>query len=245
MVSVPLLKVGEALTKEVQDDNHPAQAGDFINALTGDTFGRQVGFIIAYYQKGRFAVDPKTKRPYVAFTEDIPEGWSEFVGESFVGTPFSEYPDAEETYKERANRKEIEWGKGPLISTTHNFTGLAIVQLRDAEDQLTDETELQPVRLSLKRTNTSAVRKILDLKKMQLRPPKMFWSRVFDLTTEKKQFNSGASHLVVPRLGRATTDAEVEAAIELATAVAAGRVQEAGDKLDTAVEPEAKGGLAV
>jgi hypothetical protein len=245
-VSVPMLKIGQPLTKEVQDDNSPAQAGDFINTLTGDSLGTSLGFIIAYYQKGRFGVDKQTNRAYVAFSEVIPEGWADFVGESFVGTPFAEYADAEERYKERVNAKEIEWGKGPKISTTHNYTGLAIVQLRDEDEQLLDdEFELQPVRLSLQRTNMPAVRKINSLKRMNLRPPKMFWDRVFDLSTEKKAFSQGAAHLLVPRLGRPTTAEEVEAAIELATAVAAGRVQEAGDKLDNAVEPDAKGGLGV
>ena len=245
--AVPILKIGQPLTKEVQDDNSPAEAGDFINTLTGASLGKSVEFIIAYYQRGRFAVDRKTDRTYVAFSDIIPEAWADYVGESFVGTRFDEYPDAEERYKERVNNKEIEWGKGPEVSTTHNYTGLAVVQLRDEEDQLLeDEYELQPVRLSLQRTNMPAVRKINSLRQMSLRAPKMFWDRVFEFRTEKKAFAKGAAHLLVPSLGRATTAEEKEAATELALAVAAGRVSDnSTGAVDAPVEPDAKGGLAV
>lgn len=246
--SVPILKIGQPLTKEVQDPNSPAQVGDFINTLTGDSLGTELDFIVAYYNKGRFAVQRKTNRAFVAFSEDIPETWSDLVGESFVGTRFDAYPDAEEQYKERVNRKEIEWGSGPLISTTHNYTGLAIVQLRDEDDQLVDDYELQPVRLSLQRTNMPAVRKINDLKRSQLRAPKMFWSRVFALSTKRREFASGAAHLLELRLGRPTTAEEQEAATELALAVQAGRVFDNSDgeaAQDRPAAPEAKGGLGL
>jgi hypothetical protein len=245
---VPLLKVGEPLTKEVQDDNSPAQAGDFINTLTGDALGSKVEFIICYYHQGRFAVDRKTNNAFVAGSEDlIPETWKDFVGENFVGTRFDEYPDAEERYKERVNDGEIEWGKGPPVSTTHNYTGLVLVQERDEEDQPLDGVfELQPVRLSLKRTNMPAVRKINSLRRMSLRPPKDFWSRAFTLTTQKKQHTQGASHLVIPALGRTTTAEEQMAAFELAQAVAAGRVTDNQDaQPEKATAPDAKGGLSV
>lgn len=246
--AVPILKIGQPLTKEVQDDNTPAQAGDFINTLTGDSLGTEIEFIVSYYQKGRFAVDRKTDRAYVAFGDTIPEAWGDFVGESFVGTRFDAHPDAEERYKERVNNKEIEWGKGPAISTTHNYTGLAIVAVRDEEDQPTDEVELQPVRLSLQRTNMPAVRKINSLRQMSLRAPKMFWDRVFVFSTEKKQFTKGTAHLLTPRLGRATSDAEKTAAVELSLAVAAGRVSDnssSDSAADKPSEPAAKGGLGL
>jgi hypothetical protein len=71
---------------------------------------------------------------------------------------------------------------------------------------------------------------------------------VFDLGTEKKQFDRGAAHLLTVKLGRQTTASEREIAAELAIAVAAGRVtdnQETAAKADAPVEPDAKGGLAV
>jgi hypothetical protein len=246
-LNIPLLKIGESLTKEVQDENNPAQAGEFINSLTGEPLGKTVDFIIAYYQKGRLATDKKTNRTYVAFGDTIPEQWKDFVGESFVGTPFTEYPDAEEQFKERVNSGAIEWGTGPKVSTTYNYTGLALVPVRDEDDQPTDEFELQPCRISLKRANTASHRKIRDLKRMSLRPPKMFWDRVFNFSLEKKGFTSGSAHILKASLGRATNDDEKQMATELAVAVAAGRVHDnqATAEGDARVEPKATGGLGV
>jgi hypothetical protein len=240
LFQTPILKIGQPLTKEVQSEQ--AEAGEFINTLTGEGVGTKIGFIVAYYQRGRFAADRDSGRAYVAFQSDIPPHWADLVGEEWVGTPFTEYPDAEETYKERVNSKQIEWGKGPLVSTTHNFTGLAVVSgVGDEPD------ELQPVRLSLQRTNMPAVRKLLTLRKASLRN-RPFWDKVFDLGTEKRQFDRGAAHLLTVRLGRDTTPEEREEAAQLALAVAAGRVTDnaASDAAtDRPVEPEAKGGLSV
>jgi hypothetical protein len=233
-VQTPILKIGQPLTKEVQAEQ--AEPGEFINTLTGEGLGTEIPFVIAYYQPGRFMADRETNKAFVAFGDTIPEGWADAVGEQFVGTRFDQHPDAEEVYKERVNNKEIEWGKGPAISTTHNYTGLVIV-----------EDELQPVRLSLQRTNMPAVRKINSLKKMSLRD-KPFFYRVFDLKTERKAFARGTAFLLVPSLGRETTDEERMAALELAKAVRAGRVQDnqTGESaVDKATAPDAKGGLGV
>lgn len=235
----PILKVGQALTREVQ--NEEAEAGEFINTLTSEGLGNKIEFIVSFYQKGRFASDPKTDRVYVAFTEDIPEAWADFVGEEFVGTPFSEYPDAEETYKERVNAKEIEWGHGPLISTTHNYTGHAVISAPEGSDE---PDELQPVRLSLKRTDMPAVRKINTLKRASLRN-KPFWDKVFELSTYKKEFAKGVSHLVQAKLGRDTDADERAAAVELAQAVVGGRVKANDDAVDAPSKPDAKGGIEV
>jgi hypothetical protein len=107
--------------------------------------------------------------------------------------------------------------------------------------------ELQPVRLSLQRTNMPAVRKILTLKKASLRN-RPFWEKVFDLSTYKKEFNQGDAHLLAVKLGRDTTAEEREQAVELAQAVAAGRVSDnaaSAAEGDKPVEPDAEGGLAV
>lgn len=233
-LQTPILKIGQPLTREVGAEQ--AEAGEFINTLTGEGIGDDIDFVVAYYQKGRFASDKETNKAYVAFGDLIPDAWEPLVGAQFVGTRFDQHPDAEETYKERVNNKEIEWGKGPLISTTHNYTGLALVN-----------DEMQPVRLSLQRTNMPAVRKINSLKRMSMRN-KPFWDKVFNLTTEKKQFPKGIAFLLVPKLTRETTDEERLAAVELAQAVAAGRVtdNQSGDSAaDAPVEPAAKGGVAL
>jgi hypothetical protein len=242
LFQTPILKIGQPLTREVQ--NEQAEAGEFINTLTGQGIGDKLEFIVSFYQKGRFAADRDSGRAYVAFGDSIPEAWADLVGEQFVGTPFSEHPDAEETFKKRVNAKEIEWGKGPLISTTHNFTGLAVISAVEGSD---DEDELQPVRLSLQRTNMPAVRKILTLKKASLRN-RPFWDKVYDLSTEKRTFDRGSAHLLNATLGRETTPEERSQAVELAQAVAAGRVSDnavAAATGDKPVEPDAKGGLGV
>jgi hypothetical protein len=242
LFQTPILKIGQPLTREVEAEE--AEAGEFINTLTGEGIGNKVGFIVAYYQRGRFAADRDSNRAYVAFDSTIPPAWADLVGDEFVGTPFAEYPDAEERYKARVNAKEIEWASGPLVSTTHNFTGLAIVSGVEGSDEADD---LQPVRLSLQRTNVPAVKKILTLKKATLRN-RPFWEKVFDLGTYKKPFDKGSAHLLSVKIGRDTSAEERAAAVELAQAVAAGRVSdnaEAAAKGDGPVEPDAKGGLAV
>ena len=237
-LQTPILKIGQPLTREVQQEQ--AEPGEFINTLTGEGIGTEIDFVVAYYQKGRFAADRDTNKAFVAFGDTIPEAWEPLVGASYVGTRFDEHPDAEETYKARVNNKEIEWGKGPLISTTHNYTGLALVEVDG-------ETEMQPVRLSLQRTNMPAVRKINSLKRMSMRN-RPFWDKVFSLSTERKTFAKGTAFLLVPKLTRDTTEEERLAAVELAQAVAAGRVtdNQAGESAaDAPAEPDAKGGLGV
>lgn len=239
-LSTPIIKIGQGLTREVQDGN--AEAGEFIDSLTGDGIGDAIGFIVAYYQPGRFAADRDTNKAYVAFGPTIPENWASLVGEEFVGTAFVEHPDAEETYKERVNNKEIEWGKGPLISTTHNFTGFAIVPSVDPDDP----DELRPARLSLQRTNNGAVRDWKAYKRTRLRG-KAFWDIVFDLTTKRKEYARGVAYNLVVKPGRVTSADEREQAAELARAVAAGRVSDnsTGTGAEATVAPDAGGGLAV
>lgn len=245
LFQTPILKIGQPLTKEVQAEE--AEAGEFINTLTGDVLGNKVEFVVADYQRGRFAADRDSGRVYTAYGDTIPPTWSDLVGDSFVGTPFAEYPDAEETYKQRVNAKEIEWGKGPLVSTTHNFTGLVITPKVDESGEETGENEICPVRLSLQRSNMPAVRKILTLKKASLRG-RSFWDKVFDLSTEKKPFDRGTAFVLTARLGRDSTPEERQEAVQLFMAVRQGRVVDNAEQAERAaapVEPDAKGGVAL
>ncbi len=238
-LNVPIMKIGQPLTKEVVDGD--AESGEFINTLTGEGVGDAIGFIVAYYQRGRAGADRATGRYYVAFGDTIPESWADFVGDEWVGVPFTEYDDAEERYKERVNAKEIEWGKGPKVSTTHNYTGLAIVSGVDDE-----EDQIQPVRLSLQRTNVPAVRKINMLYRMTMRN-RPFWDKVFNLRTEKRAFDQGQAYLLKPSIGRDTTPEERAEAAMLASAVMAGRVTDNAEKAEATVsaEPNSKGGLGI
>lgn len=246
LFQTPILKIGQPLTREVQDEQ--AESGEFINTLTGDGLGDRISFIVAYYNTGRFAADRDSNRAFVAFDTHIPAAWADLVGEEFVGTPFAEYPDAEERFKERVNAKEIEWGSGPLVATTHNYSGYALVS-PPAEADEDESVEYQPVRLSLQRTNMDAVRKLTTIKRSILRN-KPFWDIVFDLSTFRKDFAKGPAYLLKVGIGRATEADEKAMAADLARAVIAGQVvsNETPDE-DAAgapqVEPEAKGGLAV
>lgn len=239
LLTVPLLKVGQALTREVQ--NEQAVAGEFINTLTGEGIGKRIGFIVGFYNKGRFAADDDGKS-YLAFGKVIPDAWEPLVGAEWVGTPFSEYPDAEEDYKRRANAKEISWGRGPRVSTTHNYTGYAIPEGAEG----VDVENLIPVRLSLKRTDVPAARKINTLKRVMLRN-KPFYDLVFDLWTEKKDWDKGSSHVINVSAGRQTTQEERTLALEIAQAATAQRVNIAGEDsyADAPSEPDARGGLDV
>lgn len=240
LLTTPILKIAQPLTKEVQAEDSEIEPGEFVNTLTGESLGNVVEFIPAYYQKGRFAVDRESNRSFVAFGALIPDAWGDLVGEEFVGQPFDEHPDAEETYKARVNRKEIQWGHGPLISTTHNFTGLALVG-EDPED-----LEMQPVRLSLQRTNVPIVRKWLTLIKSKRNT--MMFDYLYTLGTTLTKFDRGSAFLLTVKQTRPTTDDEKVAAIELAQAVAAGRTKDNQAKAaegETPVEPDAAGGAAI
>jgi hypothetical protein len=174
----------------------------------------------------------------VAFGNEIPPHWADLVGEEFVGTQFSEHPDAEEQYKARVNRKEIPWGKGPLISTTHNFTGYALVEGDDGE------VEPQPVRLSLQRTNVPRVKKWMTLRNSKLRN-KPFWGKTFILETDRQQFDRGSAYLLKVGVGRDTTAEEASAAQALAVMVMQNRVQDNSTEAveDRPAAPAATGGI--
>lgn len=239
-LQTPILKIGQPLTKEVS--NGDAEAGEFINTVLGEGIGREIQFVVGWYNLGRFAADRDTNRGYVAFGKDplIPEAWADLVGEEWVGTPFSEFPDAEEQYKRRVNAKEIPWGSGPLVSTTHNFTGFAIVPSVDPDG----EPEHQPARLSLKRTDVPTAKKWNTI--IKSKRGKNSWDLVFDLSTYKKEFTKGVSYLLNVKYAREATPEERALAIEVANAVRSGRVVDnQADDAEVPVAPEAKGGLAV
>jgi hypothetical protein len=239
LITTPILKLAQSMTREVQDEDNEIEAGEFFNSLTGEALGTVVEFIPAYYQTGRFAVDREENRSYVAFGETIPESWSDLVGEEYVGTPFANHPDAEETYKIRVNRKEIKWGKGPLISTTHNFTGYVLTGSED-------EPEYQPVRLSLQRTQVPAAKKWLTMARAKRNT--MLFDYLYTLSTKLEKFDKGSSYLLVVKQTRPTEDEEKLLGVELATATAAGRTQDNqadAAKGSEAVEPAAAGGAEI
>lgn len=235
-VQTPILKIGQSLTREVQDGE--ADPGDFIDTLAGESLGTKVEFIVAAYNKGRSARQPKTGRFFTTLNYDvIPETWADLVGEQFVGTRFDEHPDAEETFKREVNDKnsDREWGSGPLISTTYNYTGFVVVPPVEGDED--GEAELRPVRLGLTRSNKKAADRINTLRRTLLRG-KPSYDKVFELETEKKQFNSGPAYIIKANLGRETTPEEREEALRLGQAAMSGRVAANDDAAaDTAATP--------
>jgi hypothetical protein len=199
---VPVLKICQSLTAEVVEGE--AKPGDFVNSLTQENFGSEVGFIIAAYQKGRFYSDKDTGRSYAAMGEVAPESWPE----EYAGRAFTSLDDAEERFRDAVNAGDIEWGTGPKISTTHNFIGFA-------------ENSPVPVRLSLMRTNAPAARKL----KTMLRFSQAFWDQVFILRTEKKTSNRNEPfQALMVKQGGKTTPEQRQAAVQIAMAVKSNRV---------------------
>ena len=232
----PILKLCQGLTKEVAAGD--AEAGEFLNTLTGDSYGTKVDFVVAYYQNGRAITLPDGRYFPLIGQEIIPESWAEAVGEQFVGTPFSEHPDAEETYKERVNAGEIEWGKGPKISTLFSYTGLVVNEELD---------EPMPARIDFKRTTKSAHDKLMTLKGATLRN-RPFWDVVFELSTESKQFGRNEAFIVKVKKARDTTPDEKELATRVALAAIGGATQsnaEDAERGSAPAAPAAQGGLGV
>lgn len=244
-LQTPILKIGQGLTREVAEGD--AEVGEFINTLSGESLGTVVEFIVAYYNRGRFASEKKSGRAYVAFGATIPQSWEPLVGAEFVGTPFAEYPEAEEEFKRAVNAKEREWGEGPLVSTTHNYTGLVLV-----EKEVDGETviEPEPVRLSLKRIDVPAHRKLNTLLRAVLRN-KPTWDKVVRLATTGKDFGRNTAYTIDPtgiRFVRDTDATERAYAAEVAQAVMGGRAVSAGaeDALDDKpAKPADDGGISI
>jgi hypothetical protein len=234
-LQIPLLKIGQPLTNEVTEGD--ASAGEFINALTREGLGDEVDFVVAGYQKGRFFHGDRAngRRARKAYgIKNVP--WRD---DPHFGEPFTEHPDAEEVYSARANAGEIEWGKGPKISTTYDFTGYVISGLGEDEKPI-------PVCLSLMRMNTKAAKKWATLLQAVLRG--RYWDAVFHLTTERVSNAQGTFYVVNIKQGQKTTPEEKQRALGLAQVLRSRAVSVVGDEDGDgkpAAEPDAAGGMAV
>lgn len=224
--TVPVLKLAQPLTDEVTSGE--ARPGQFILSLTGDAYDGPFEFIVAGKGKGRFRPGRNGERTLVAYdTNEVPESWTD---DPFKGQPFSEHPDAEEQYSARANAGEIEWGSGPPIQTTYNFTGYIV-----GEDV--------PVRISLRRTSAPQAKKWTTLLDAVLRG--RYWDKVFVVNSVQQKNDKGAYYVADVKLGRAATAAEKTQAIQLATALRNQKVSVVGETADVISEPDAAGGLDV
>lgn len=188
---LPILKVGQPLTAEVQEDR--ARPGDLINSLTGEVHGQVVEFVVAGFEKGRFRTDDDgnvicTGREGACPCHD---------------TAYEDCPDAEEQYRAAVKRGEKEWGKGPPCATTYNFTG--IIPGSD-----------MPVRLSLMRSSAKPAKKLLTMLRFARAP----WDQVFQIETKPAQNAAGQKyHTLNIRQVRKTEAEERQAAVSLAQAL--------------------------
>jgi hypothetical protein len=231
-IQIPLLKIGQLSTTEVIEGD--ASAGEFINALTREGLGTDVDFIVAGYQKGRFfhgdrAAGRRARKAYGV--KNVP--WND---DPHYGEPFTEHPDAEETYSKRVNAGEIPWGKGPRISTTYDFTGFVISGLGEDEEPI-------PVCLSLMRMNSKAARKWAMLLQAVLNGK--YWDAVFNLTTERKQNGDGTFYTITVKQVRKTTPEEKQKALALAMMLRNQDVEIVGEDSEASGPPPATGGMEV
>lgn len=220
---IPILKLAQPLTDEVTAGD--AKAGDFVLGLTGDTYSPPVEFIVAGKGRGRFRPGRDGQRTLTAYdTPTVP--WKE---DPFFGQPFAEHPDAEEQFRAKVDAGDIEWGSGPPIQTTFNYTGYIV-----GSDV--------PVRLSLRRTSAPAARKWNTLLDAVLHG--RYWDKTFILGSEQQKNQGGVYYIVTTQLGRQTTADEKSQAIRLAMALRSQSVTTVGDENDAPTkEPDSNGGM--
>lgn len=220
-IQVPMLSIVQGTTKNPPPNARP---GDFVNTVTGAVFGTSIEFLVAHFNRGRFLSvkneETGKRDAYAAGPEPIvPSYWPD----KYAGKVFADLPDAEETYAQLANDGQIEWGSGPPIQTTYNFTGIIIPESDDEDDVAAAEI---PVRLSLKSTSAKAGRKAITLIKAQRNP----WAKSLLISTQRKEGNEGAYFVAqVDEYGAAPDDTSRRKAVELALAAEQLGLQAVGD----------------
>ena len=227
-LQLPVIKVTQQLSREVTDGD--AESGHFVNTLTGEDLGDSIELVVCHYFRGRFFAPREGEfegRTFVAGGDTAPSTWpAEYAGQKFV-----DIPDAEESYRERVNSGEIEWGRGPKITTTHNYIGFL----------LSDPGV--PVRVSLMRTSAPAARKINTLISFGNRSP---WNAAIKLETELRQDKQQRPFYVVKATqGRQTTPDEIAVAQSLALEAQSAAFQLTGDEKlaeDKAAKPATPAG---
>ena len=220
----PILKVCQALTREVQDDK--AEAGDFLNTLTSESLGDRIEFIVSYFSRGRSASRPEDE-PVLRHgrLRRHPGRWADLVGEDTS-----------------APRSRVRRGRGATksASTPRRSRGARVrSSARPTTTRASSSSTRWRVRKAsrtssrsscpLQRSNKAASDKILTLKRSVLRG-KPFWANVFELSTRRRDFDRGTSYVVDAKLGRPTDAGEQAQATELALALGGGRVIDNGSR---------------
>lgn len=226
---IPILKLAQPLTNEVSDGI--ASPGEYVLGLTGESYAPPIEFVVAGKSKGRFKPGDKRKGTRTLVANDtLICPWKD---DPFYGQPFTEHPDAEEAFRAAVNDGQREWGSGPPIQTTANYTGFIV------------GTQV-PVRFSVRLTNKFArqsAQKWNTLLDAVLRG--RYWDQVFELGSSQEQ-NASGDKFYVPtvKLLRPTTPEERQAAIQLATVLRNQNVREVGGDAPVA-KPADNGGLEV
>lgn len=206
-VVLPVVKLTQGQSREVQNDK--AEIGHYINTLTGEDYGGSVELVVVSAYKGRFLSDDNDD-VYVASGEVAPKNWPE----EYAGKHFADIPVAEEQWKLRSNANEIEWGKGPVIETTHNFIGF-----RPEEPAL-------PLRISLKSTSAKAGKVLNTLLRVSGAP----WDNTYVLSADRTQnAKEQIYHVAKVAQGRQTTAEERQNGIKLFTTIRDSQVVYEGD----------------
>lgn len=218
-LTIPRLSLVQGTTKNPPDGANP---GDFYNTLTGAVFGSSLEFVVSKYNRGRFYAPDGVSGPTYVAGEDIvvPDYWPD----ELAGKVFSELPESEEGHKARANAGEIEWGSGPAIATTYNFTGYVT-------------GEEIPARLSLMKTSASTARKIITLLKAMRAP----WDKAIAISSRREVGDNGPYFVVEAAYGSPVDTDQRQKAVELFAAVRERGIDEQGSAAaaDAADKPEA------
>lgn len=203
-LTLPMLKLTAGLTRSVIAGKH--SPGVYVNSLTGADYGKTPELVVVYSFKGRFYSDRESGQSYsAAAVATAPNFWPD----KYAGQRFDELPDAEETYRERVNAEEIDWGKGPPIRTTFNYVGF-----------LTADPEI-PVRLSLMRTSKKASDKLQAILRWALKAP---WHSVIELGVDQKSDAQDNPYFVTTvEQGRETSPEERAKAVQLHQNIAAAK----------------------
>jgi hypothetical protein len=204
---LPAIKPTQSLTREVVDGE--VEAGVWFNTVTGEDYGKELEFVIVGYAKGRFYVHNRNEdgeRTYVASGDTAPDSWPE----EYAGRKFVDIEDAEEVWKKRANDPDDdhEFGKGPPITTTHNYVGFVL-----SEPGL-------PARLGLSRTSAPAAKKINTILRFGNRSP---WASAIKLSLELREVRNKPFYVAKATQGSQSPPEVIEAAQKLAY-----EVQQAG-----------------
>lgn len=189
---LPRLKLTQQLTREVVDGD--VGSGEWLNSVTGESYGDEVEVVIVHRFKGRIYSDDDEGRTYVAAGPVAPASWPE----EFRGQAFADIPQAEEQHKAKANAPGGEWGRGPSIQTTFNYVGY-----------VTSDPDM-PVRITLKST-ASAVAKKLNL----LLRRGASSASVYKLSADQRESRGKPFYAVSAKVARQSTIEERQVAVRL------------------------------